>query len=179
MGPPTEADRALAKRILRPELFQSSDDLMAWLMDYVAVNIPLIPISQISGFAQFTAQSNSVATSESRDTGVVGTGYGNLATVGPTLPGLPDGKYVLLFGAAVNNVGANTAYVSPKINGTEATDADAVEITGSATSTSIARAITATVTNSGNSTVTLRYRGTAGVPVFKNRWLIVLRYANA
>jgi hypothetical protein len=138
-----------------------------------------LPISQIVGFQQFTAKSdvdNGAAT-------IASATYGDPATgdAGPSLSGLPDGSYVVLYGALAwdSSGGGGTTYMSLKVNGTEATDADAVSTTANANGISVMRTVVKTLSNAGDSTLTLRYKMSVGTGRWDNRFLIALRYANA
>jgi hypothetical protein len=132
------------------------------------------PISQITGFAQFQAQAAPVVTAD--ETTASGT-YTNLATVGPEIDALPDGKYLLLYGALVTAPGSGRAFVAPKINSTEADDADAAQMYAS-NGGGVSFAVTKTLSG-GNNTILLRYRTSGGgTGTFGLRWLIVLRYSN-
>lgn len=133
-----------------------------------------IPITSVLGFSQFTAQNAPfIVTAETTASGA----YTDLATVGPTLTGLPGGMYLIMFGAVANNSGAgNQTYMSVQANSTAAVDADSCE-TSSATHQSIMMAVAKSLPV-GNNTVTAKYRVAAGTGNFFNRWLLALRYAN-
>lgn len=132
-----------------------------------------ITISQIVGFQQFAAQvATSILTSET----TTSTSYTDLATPGPQLTTLPDGRYVLLFGAFASNSGTGVSVFSPTINNAAAVDADQGGMSGTQGLYST-RATTATLA-SGTNTVKLQYKVNSGTGTFLNRWLIALRYAN-
>ena len=96
-----------------------------WLADYVALQTPKFPISQVFGYALQRARSATVDTSEASSS----TAYGNLATVGPTLSNLASGFYLLVFGFDGNATSANAhMFMSPSINGAAAVDADSCEM---------------------------------------------------
>lgn len=147
-----------------------------WMVDRVAVSGLNLPIGQIIGFSQFTVQSDFVITSESTASLV----YTNLATVGPTLTGIPDGQYLLAFGAQTS-VTNDTASMSVSVNGVAASDNDSATIgTTGAVGGNIVRFISSTLSTGGNNSVTVKYRTNNGTVVpFLRRWLIALKYANA
>lgn len=135
------------------------------------------PITQVLGFTQFTAQTATfVATGET----TTSTSYTNLATVGPTLTDLPDGRYVILFGcAAKTSVTTASADMSIQVNSTSATDNDAC-FQGNTDVSSIMRATTATLSNSGSNSITAKFKvSSAATGTFSHRWLTAIRYANA
>lgn len=147
-----------------------------YMVQYLALNQPPIPISQILGFSQFVIQpADTVATLET----TASTTYVDLATAGPTLTGLPDGRYLILFGAgmqtsvagvpSIMNVQVNN--VTPPAND-EAFNFNtlAVSVTGWSVQT---------LSNGGNNTVTAKYRaGGAATATYFLRRLAALRYDN-
>lgn len=141
----------------------------SWLKD-----APVFPISQVFGFVQFTALSAPVViTTETIASGV----YGDLATVGPTLTGLPDGQYLIIFGALVHTSAAGIAsLMSVQPNSTLAVDSDALQ-SQAVDPVSCARAITKSLSNNGSNTLTAKYRS-GGTGTYSNRWLLALKYAN-
>lgn len=146
-----------------------------YFVEYLALNQPLVPIGQVVGFSQYAAQFAAVRAGAEEST--VSTAYTDLATVGPSLTGLSDGRYLLIYGGSSRNSATNTSAISPSVNGAAASD-DNFARTAHATYTSVARAITATLQAGGNNSVTIKYRTTAGTGFFAETWLIALRYAN-
>lgn len=176
----TQGDIALMQRVLAaaaksPNLIPS--DFMAYMFDWIQTQRLNIPISQVFGFSQFTAQpADNVDTSESTSS----TAYADLATVGPKLDGLSGGRYVILFGAAhTSNPNAATQYMSIQINSTAAIDSDAGETqTSGGNAGGTTRAVLKTLTDGAN-TITAKYKTTSGTATFQYRWMFALRYANA
>lgn len=151
------------------------DSFRAWIPNYLETNPPLLPISQITGFAFFTAQPATKLFSNS----TMSATYTDLpADVGPTLTNLPGGKYVLLYGCSIAVDSAlYFAYMSLKVNATEAVDADAI-ISQTTTATTAFGFMVATLSQPQN-TVVARYRVTAGgTGLFGSRELVALRYGN-
>jgi len=148
-----------------------------YIVEYLALNQPLVPVGQLVGFSQFTAQvAAAVDTQEQTNS----TTYVNLTTTGPTLTGLPDGQYLVLFGAAaeIDTATVNSARMSLEVNGVAAADTD-MALSGSQFLVSVSRVVTKTFA-AGSNTITAKYRSTnAGTnAIFANRWMILLRYAN-
>jgi hypothetical protein len=139
---------------------------------------PVLPISQIFGFTQFTAQSAAVATSEATGS----TTYADLATVGPTISGLADGHYVLLATSLISNsTGSVGSFASPSLNGSTPLDSDAAIVVTSAAGVPQVTAIGAsiqTLSSGNNNTIKMQYRVGAGSGTFTYRKLIALKYGN-
>jgi hypothetical protein len=149
----TDMQQKLSAPILFPKEFKQ------WLTDYVAVNIPLIPYSQIFGSHLNLARSgDTILASESR----TAAGYGDLTTVGPQVQNLAPGTYLVLYGAF------GRAKASISINGAAASDNDSFSVTEA--SNAGARGRFLSLPNDINS-ICMKYQpGT-----FANRWLFVIR----
>jgi hypothetical protein len=145
------------------------------LKTWLEQNPPTIPISQIVGFNQFTAKGDQITTEETTASNT----FVDLATVGPSLTGLADGSYVVLFGASLQAVGGNIFKMGVSINGATADDNHVAENT-STTNTSVAHGFLTTLSNGGNNSLVAKYRMSAGASAghARQRWLIALRYAN-
>ena len=186
--PETEDKRRESKA--GPEAYLSSDERKAlqrslslpedlpprfksWLIDFIAVNIPQIPVSQIIGFKQIDqveVSTNEVATGESTTSGT----YTDLSTVGPQLTTLRDGRYVVFFGASSWNNGSQVSYMSPSINGATALDVNAA-MSSVTTAISVTRALSVDLT-SGTNTLVCKYRTDfATLGSYQARWLIAQR----
>lgn len=151
------------------------NDFKEYMTQYQALNGVPIPISQITGFAQFAPQpATDVTTNES----TTSTTYTNLATTGPSLSGLSNGRYMILFGCALkHSAGAgNASLMSVSVNGAApgASEHCSSEMTGYV---SVNRALFKSLT-AGANTISCQYRVTAGTGDFANRWLAAIRYAN-
>jgi hypothetical protein len=142
------------------------------------------PVSQVVGFQQFNAIPVGVSAIE----GTASATYVDLATVGPSLPTLGNGKYILFFGAKFFGESTHArGFMSVAINGATALDANGIEgggpddSTNALPPTSLMNAIAVTLQSSPNSVVA-KYRqdvGGANLAVFGQRWIIALRYGNA
>ena len=161
-------------------LFDFSAEALEQFRFWLEQNPPNIPITQILGFTQFTAQAaDRINTSQS----TTSTAYVALATQGPILTGLSDGKYLLMFGAALaSNASTGAPLMNLKVNGTTPSDDnEAVQGSNTTFGVSASTAVVKTLSNAGNNTVEAVYR-TSNVAVtasFNHRWLVALRYSNA
>ncbi len=150
-------------------IYQFTPEALGELRAWIELAGIAIPISQLRGFTQFAVQSARVAASESTSSST----YTNLATDGPSIPGLPAGKYLFMHGfQCVSTVGG--AYASPSVDGATPSDADAAAISSGGPVMYVA---TGTITNQNGATVKLQYRSVGGSSTFKDRWLIAIRYA--
>lgn len=175
---PTAREIALREWLLRDVLTTPAyKDFAGWVNGRILVDGSEIPISQISGFSGFTAQAATpVITSE----GTTSTTFTNLATTGPELTGLADGQYVFIFGCSSVNSGAATAQMSLSYNGAAPSGSDSADNSVNVFS-GTARAVTKTLSNGGNNTVTCKYMSSSGASTatFYNRWLVGIKFANA
>lgn len=159
------------------DIFGVSADFLGQLRTWFEQNPPAIPVSQIIGFNQFTAQNASVLTQET----TTSTTFADLATVGPTLSSLPDGQYLFFLGCVAFNSGAgNQLTMSIDVNSAGASSSDQTAADGPAATykVNLVRVVAKTLDNGGNNTVTCKYRVSAGTGTFLNRWLIAIRFSN-
>lgn len=167
-----EVMETLRKVMLLPNEFKD------YLVQYIALNQPPIPIGQIFGYSQTVPQSATfIVTGETRTSST----FGDLATVGPTLTGLPDGKYLFLYGCdAAGDPGVSNAQMSIQVNATAAATNDAAS-TSAAFLTSIMKVVEKTLAGGGNNTVTAKFRSSNNVFAcsFSSRFLIGLRTGNS
>lgn len=177
---PANADQVpVVRSILKDFSAEALGELRTWLEQ----NPPAVTISSIIGFDQFTANvATDVATNETSTSAA----FGDLATVGPSLSGIPNGKYLLLFGftGKWSGAAATGQVMSVAVNGAGAVDGDACFVTstatgGAGTEASTMRVVAKTLSSGSNSVVT-KYRATAAgnTANFQYRWLVALRYAN-
>lgn len=125
-----------------------------WLTEYVAQNVPKLPISQVFGFQLQRVRTDTVDTSQARSS----TAYGDLTTVGPTLSDLANGWYLLIFGG--NITGVNQGRISVSLNGVAAADDDGV--LGGVTHASGMRILLTHLTANNRNEIVLKYRSTDG-----------------
>lgn len=161
---------------LADPMFNVPKDFLTWILDKVAVSGLNLPIGQIVGFSQFVIQeATEIGGNETTTSG----SYTDLATVGPTLSGLPDGKYALFFGATVSSSSSGiSAYMGLELNGTGPTTSTQL-ISSAAVPVQAMRVSVATL-SSGNNDVTVKYKTDLGVTgTYGNRYLYALKIANA
>lgn len=158
-------------------IFQVSDKFLGQFRLWLEQNPPSIGISNILGFSQFTAQgATPINTSETTSS----TTYTDLTTTGPQITGLPDGKYVVFFGAtAKNSTAGRSANMGYQVNSdsVSTTEICLVNVTDFV---SIVRASLATLSAGGNNTLAAKYSVANGADTgtFHYRWMIAIRYAN-
>lgn len=158
-------------------IYELSPQALGELRSYMETSGFQLPISQVVGFTQFTAQYENVSNSEA----ITSSTYSDIATVGPEITNLPSGSYLLIYGAYLEGQpSSNTvAYCSPSVNGSTPSDSQAA-IQQALYQVSVSAASLATLSNDTNS-VKLQYRrSTSGPynPTATYRWLVALRYAN-
>lgn len=172
-------ERQLVSRLLSdpsalPQAFWAA------LIDRVIVDAPAqIPVAQLQGFSQFNATHSFIFTLETRTSST----FGDLATVGPRITGLSDGKYVFYFGCAAWVATAGTgkeALMDIQIN-SAAVDGNDACVSEVAQPVSIAIAVTKTIKTGGNNSVTAKYASLDNVTQasFARRWLVAQRIGNA
>ena len=146
----------------------------SYMVDYLSLNQPPLHIGQVFGFQQYTPNAAEVATEE----GTTSATYTDLTTPGPSLTQLPDGLYVVDYGASLQAPAGQTVYMSLSANGAAAADTSAVE-SSTTTNLSLSRKLLVELT-AGSNTLTAKYRisggGSAGNARY--RWLIATKYAN-
>lgn len=149
-----DLDKMLGNPILFPKEFKN------WMMDFVAVNIPLIPFSHLFGSHVNIARSgNFVPTSESTASPT----YTDLATVGPQLQHLADGTYLIAWGVT------SRQRASISVNGATPSDDDslwATEMNPPGTRMKIV-----SMKNNNDNSVKIQYKS----GTFQDRWLTVIR----
>lgn len=169
-----QVDKFLKSPISYPSEFKS------WLTDYLSVNIPYIPVSQLLGY-KGTLSNNQVV----NDAEAVNGGYAaertwvDLPSYGPSVTGLADGTYFVMFGALLGRGSAGGAWcsVGVSINGADPStpfirslynDPDAMNMF----------AHPYTVANNDNNEIRLMYMydlGGGATAEFSNRWMTVVR----
>jgi hypothetical protein len=170
--------KAPGQRPVVNSIFDFSDQALSGLRLYLEQNPPAIPITSILGFSGFTVKAAAVSASF---TATLGTWEADGTHPGPTLSGLADGSYVLLWGAESNtSVAGAIAAMSAKVNST-ASDFGMSASTKAVDQITIMSATTATLSNAGSNTVTCEYWGSVAsgaTGTFGRRFLIAIKYAN-
>lgn len=168
------------KTPLISSLSEVSGTALQELLNYLEMNPPTIPITQISGFAQFAAQT-AREPSESTFNSPTYADPNISGAVGPELDGLSDGQYVILFGCSLvgGTGGTQQTFANFAINGVmPSDDTDAVEAQ-QANHASVAGAAIVTIQNDGNSSIKMVFRQPHSETVdVRLRWIIALRFAN-
>ncbi len=137
------------------------DEFKRWMGDFVATNVPMIPFSHIFGSRVNIARSgNTIITAETAPGGT----YGDMATVGPQITDIADGKYLLMYGAR----GRDRTSIS--VNGATAVDDDS--IWGEEAGPSAGRMKIVSMNNDNLNTVCLKYKGSGTI---SHRWLTIMR----
>lgn len=162
---------------LSDPLFNIPKAFETWIVDRVAVAGLSIPIGQILGFPERSAQFAGVAAHETTTSGT----YDDLTTAGPELTGLSDGQYIVLFGCWLGaDTAGDAAHMSIDINAAGADDSQSVIAPSTTVFFSGMRAFTTNLSDVNN-TLTAKYRNSTDgrTSEFQNRWLIALKSANA
>lgn len=161
MTVPSESDRDEAAKLLSaPLLFP--DEFKRWLGDYVATNIPLIPYSHIFGARHNTARSGVSITASESTTST--TAYVDLTTDGPSITGIADGTYLVMYGVKTRS------RASLSVNGSTPSDDDS--IWGEEASPAAARMKIVSLNSDNTNTIKMQYKGTNA---FSHRWLSIMR----
>lgn len=148
-----------------------------WLTDYVATQMPKMPISQVFGYQLQRARTATVETQQT----TTSTSYTDLATAGPTLSQLANGFYLLIFGCdASNSSSAGDGYMAPSVNGAAAADADGVLFSGTfndstAINSNLRVLLVQLDTPGGNNEIVMKYRVSSGTGYFDMRFIHAIK----
>jgi hypothetical protein len=167
----TDQERRTVQRLMgHPEDFPA--EFKEWLLDFLAVNIPLIPISQITGFSQYQAV---VGTRVDGQGSTTSTSYVDLDGGHPIITGLGAGDYLVFHGCALESSGATvTARQSVKYND-ETTLSDNAIMSDSTSIVSSSRIVTKTFSGNNNQIKCQYAVEGSGTGFFQLRWLIALK----
>lgn len=168
----------------------------AWLVSWLEANPPVLPISQIIGYTDFTDQIAAsrdaaiAAATAAQVTATVATvlsaqnttsaTYTDMTTAGPEITGLVDGQYIIFHGCSlVTSIANAESYQSISVNGAAASDNDAVTA-GVTSRASVFTAVSVTLNAGGTSnSVKCVYRVDGGATLTAaKRKLIAAKYAN-
>lgn len=165
-----ESERAILEKILAKPL-EFPEEFKGWLGDYIATNIPKLPISQVFGFKLEYAN---VATPVATQQRTASTTYVDLGTVGPELTQLANGYYLVLFGAFCDTAASSTtSFCAPSWNGGTPVDADAASGPGTGPQS---RALIKELRNKDVNSIKIQYRrSTATDGDWELRWLVALK----
>lgn len=151
-------------------------EFKTWLNDYVAVNLPPIPVSQLMGYRSTLANYDVVVTRDNETSPE--SAWTEITTPGPEVAGLSNGTYWAAWGyhCPGEHAGQATTRMGLSINGADpATYCQALTLdTGKA----VWRAAPLTLSSKDNNTITAKYwfsLGGGAEGQFQRRWMIVLR----
>lgn len=170
----TEQDRTRTDKFLSNPL-EFPDAFKKWLLDWLAQNIPPIPVNQLLGFVQTRAY---VADDIPAFEATVSSSYDDLTTPGPILSGLADGSYLVFHGCEIGSSDGFSAkgWESLSINGAAASDNNANRaFNGGTRKDTSFRGDLMTLNAGGNNEIAMVYRSSTGAPNFGRRWLLAIR----
>lgn len=164
----------------QPILFPA--EFKEWVQDYFATNVPKLHVSQIFGF-----KLQSVKESETGDISalqaVTSTSYTAFSTDGPTFSNVPNGFYLLFFGATYGTTAGDPIYnnsypqlyITPVLDGTVQGDGDGALL--NAGSGGRVTLIDLTDQLVGGHTITFQYKltGSSSVIGCWNRWAFLIK----
>ena len=158
---PDEATRDEMAQLLSHPL-QFPEEFKRWMSDFITTNIPMIPFSHIFGAKVNIAKSGDYISTEE----TIGAGtWVDVATVGPQVTGLADGRYLIAFG----HKGRGDASLS--FNGATALDEDGIYANES--NPNSGRMIVRSVQNKDNNSICMKYQESGRST--RDRWLVVIR----
>lgn len=176
----TQGDIALMQRVLtaavnNPNLIP--ENFMAYMLDWIQTQRLNIPIGQVFGFPRFTMQSSPLVGGALETT--ASTSFVNLATVGPTIDGISDGKYVVwICNLSAIDTGGQQAIMALSVNGAAADITLSTEAWSSAFD-NISKPFLLTFDSGGANSIVAKYKSSGGgTATFFKRQLFALRYAN-
>jgi hypothetical protein len=158
----------------RPLFFP--DNFKSWLSDYIALNVPKMPLSHVYGYKLQDVKSDYFGTGAFAN--VTSTSYSD-ADDGehPVLTGVANGFYIVLFGARRPSQTAPEMFMAVSINGSTPIDNDAVWYgQNNFSSTTQGRAVIVEARSDNNNKFALKYRlGAAGSASIFRRYMILMR----
>lgn len=167
----SQEERQNVRRLLGfPEEFPP--EFKEWLVDYLAVNIPLIPISQISGFSQYQAV---VGTRVDGQGSTTSASYVDLDSGHPRIEGLGAGDYLIFHGCALKSSGSTITARQTVMYNDEPAVSDNAILASSTGIVSSSRVVTKTFTNNSNRIKCQYAQEGGGTAYFELRWLIALK----
>lgn len=168
----TQQERETVRRLLGfPEEFPP--EFKEWLIDFFAVNIPQIPISQITGFGQYTA---TVGTRVDGQSSTTSSAYVELDGGHPQITGLGKGSYLLYHGCALEASGTTiTARQTLKFNDENPVSDNCVLGEGQ-NIFSASRVVQRTFDGPNNTIKCVYAQEGGGTAFFELRWLIAIKY---
>lgn len=150
-----------------------------WLTDYLAVNIPPIPVSQLLGYKPTLAH-NEIVNPDEPQTSPERT-WVDIDTYGPAVPDLSDGTYFCAWGAKTGrgNAGGATTRIGLSVNGADPAGFNYATFQANDPDAMVWKACLATARNGkDNNEIRLKYwfdLGGGASAQFAHRWLTVIR----
>lgn len=121
----------------------------AWFTDYMAQNIPPLPVDHIQGYVKTRGYGSQVAPGSI----TIGAGWTSLGAIGPNFYGLPGGDYLMIWGMyCPNNVSSGVIYrMGPVIDGGGTpSESQACKVAAGSVGSTGSRARVITVTDQGS-----------------------------
>lgn len=150
---------------------------MEEIRKYLEIHPPSLSIEQLQGYARNIFQeAPNITTSQT----TTSTSPADLATVGPTLGSLQDGKYAIFLMTLIKAGTAGVSYAGVKVNSTEPSTSPSDSVSSDITAGSLPAfgIFLKTLSGGGSNTLTVRYWTTAGTATYANRRMVMFRYSN-
>ena len=179
LKPLTDKERLLFRRFFNDPTELLATPFPAWIRNRMEIDPPTLLASQMIGFSQYQVKGDVITTSESTSS----TSFGNLATTGPTLSGLPDGEYLILLSCKMVVDPGEEGRMGVSVNGA-AVDTDKIltaqyGVAGFGTiDFPASTAFLQQLSNDGDNGIVAKYRVSAGTVAFSKRSVIAFKYAN-
>lgn len=165
----------LKNPLLFPDTFKS------WLNDFVATNIPKLHVSQVYGFK---LQSIKQATEITGIETVSASAYTSFSVDGPTFDHIPNGFYLLFFGATYgttaggpvyNGPTGDPVYIAPVYDGSTPNDGEACLLNAGTNGRVVLLDLTSSAVD--NHTITFKYKVAPNAvnSGIWNRWAFLLK----
>lgn len=149
-----------------------------WITAWFEANPPSINIASLLGHDSFTP----FFAAEPAESHFTITAFGDpniSGPAGPTLTGLPGGKYVVLWGGSGGPGASETIFMGVSANGATPIDAEAVEHQNVLHTSASRGAIFTLSLADGFNTLACQYHCTlAHDSDFRRRWIMALKYSN-
>lgn len=170
-------DRSKTDRFLANPL-DFPDEFKKWLLDYMGMNIPPIPVNQLLGFVQTRAYTaDDVPDFEA----TASSNYTRLGITGPIIQGLNDGTYIVFHGCemASNDGFSAKGWEALSVNGSTPSDNLANRAFNGGTRVDTSWRVDQVSCTAGvaANTIEMLYRSSTGTPKFGRRWMHAIRIA--
>ncbi len=150
-----------------------------WVSDWFATNVPKIHVSQIFGFKlQSVKRAEEIVGQQN----LTSTTYTAFSTDGPTFDHVPNGFYILLFGATYGNTAGQPfydatykeIYMAPVYDGSTPSDGEAAVLNAGTNGRAVLLDLSG---EDDNHTITFQYKlvGAGSNPAIWRRWAFLLK----